>query len=685
MADTFIPNVVIPQNWVNTAGPLPGHFSAGVQVVNNSYVDKENSNLDALRRWDFMIQRDDVTFVTAAVIDTAGFAGDYLDWSAYNSLAVSATGLPFSPAGSPGKPHADVWLNGQTSFATGSVSGYVAGLYGRAQAVNQASAQHDIVMRSLIMAGADKINYTRDTANNLSLNFGAGQADFNNSLSLLQGGQQTIQSVTPITGTISGSLTTSLKGWSYGQIPGAGQSAIMFHTTSSITGITASLNWDVTSPSTATTLDTSSTEIFPGLNLEVRPVVFAAGRYTLGPSLGDATLLSNATHDNVQYVYSTSTLAAGNYAFVITGDPALSPNVGFSYNVTSNATANQWTLSSGGSWAVSSNWSSGIPNSPGAQANLLATPSGLTTPGSIQLNGNKIVGELTFNDTQSYSIDPGTGGTLTINDATDAGGVYPCINVVLGTHTITAPVSLANGVTVLTTASNGLTINGNVTGVGGLTLGGNGYLTLNGIDNYGDTTVNAGTLNVNSLISSLNVTVAAGATLNANGSLSTATLLSTSGNVNFGANTGTTVVARTLASVGINSGGVVTLIPSSANGNRTVLVTSALTIAGSAGAWTGKLDLNNNDLIVKGGVLSNVLSQVKSGFNANVGYWNGNGILSTSAATDTKFLTTLGAIPNNDGKGNPIYGATAPYGLFDGQSPAITDVLVNTPTTATPT
>jgi hypothetical protein len=39
-------------------------------------------------------------------------------------------------------------------------------------------------------------------------------------------------------------------------------------------------------------------------------------------------------------------------------------------------------------------------------------------------------------------------------------------------------------------------------------------------------------------------------------------------------------------------------------------------------------------------------------------------------------MMTLGVIENDDGHGNPIYGASAPYGLFDGQDPADGDVLV---------
>jgi hypothetical protein len=675
-ADSFIPGVVQPQSATSSTAPLPGHFSSGVQVVNNSYVDNENSNLETLRRWDFMIQRDNVTFVAAAAIDTGQLAGAYLDWSAYNSLAVSSDQTSFSPTGSPGKAHADVWYVGEASFATGTVSGFAAGLYGNAQAAGQAAAQNDVMIRSLLMTGADKVNYSRQTANNLSGDWGAGEADFSNSLAALQGGQESIQSLGN-TGAVTGVLATSPKGWGFGPVQAGGQSVVMFHSSGGITGITASMNWDVTSSSTATTLDTTDAGvIFPQLDLELRPLISSGGQYQLGASLGDATLQSDASNDNVQYLYSTSALPAGNYAFVITGDPSLTPNVGFSYIVNTNATTTQWAQSVGGSWNSSANWSNGIPNGPGAQANFLTTPTGLTIPGSIALNGNQTVGEITFNDTQSYAIVPGTGGALTIDDTGDAGGVYPSISAISGNQSISVPVSLAAGLNVNVNTGSILNINGNLTGVGGLIVGGQGTLNLSGIDNYGDTNVTGGTLAVYGVVLSNNVTVAASANLNVNGSLSPSAALTADGSVKFGANSGDTVVARTLGSLSIGSGGTVALA-ANANSNRTVLVTGALTIAGTSADWTGKLDLNDNDMIVQNGNLTNIVSQIKEGFNASGGYWNGaGGIVSTSAATATNFLTTLGAIQNDNGDGTPLYGSGAPYGLFDGQNPGEAAVLV---------
>jgi PEP-CTERM motif len=221
-----------------------------------------------------------------------------------------------------------------------------------------------------------------------------------------------------------------------------------------------------------------------------------------------------------------------------------------------------------------------------------------------------------------------------------------------------------------------LYMTGNMTGVGGLVMGGGGSLVLGGKDNYGDTNVTDGTLTVSNVILSNNVTVAAPGNLIVNGSLSTAVVLTANGSVNFGSNTGTTVVARTLGSVSIGNGGTVVLAANS-DSNRTVLITQGLTLASANGAWTGKLDLNDNDMIIQNGNLANIVSQLKEGFNAGAGYWNGSGgIVSSSAATATNYLTTLGVIQNDNGSGTPLYGTGDLYGPFDGQSPGDAAVLV---------
>ena len=105
---------------------------------------------------------------------------------------------------------------------------------------------------------------------------------------------------------------------------------------------------------------------------------------------------------------------------------------------------------------------------------------------------------------------------------------------------------------------------------------------------------------------------------------------------------------------------------------KVVLQTKSLTIAGSTNNWTGTLDLANNDLIAHAGNLGQLINQVKFGFHS--GNWQGSGgILSSTAASDSKHLTALGVIQNSD---DGTSSGQALYTAFDGVTVSNTDVLV---------
>jgi hypothetical protein len=134
---------------------------------------------------------------------------------------------------------------------------------------------------------------------------------------------------------------------------------------------------------------------------------------------------------------------------------------------------------------------------------------------------------------------------------------------------------------------------------------------------------------------------------------------------------GTTIQLDRLSSLNI-SGGSVILAPVSNHAGRSVLELGSLNVSG-----TGKLDLGNNDAIVKGGNLAALNGLVKIGYAG--GAWNGSGISSSSAASDSGHLTAVGVIQNSvDGTptGAALYGSGTSLGLFDGISPASADVLV---------
>ena len=118
-------------------------------------------------------------------------------------------------------------------------------------------------------------------------------------------------------------------------------------------------------------------------------------------------------------------------------------------------------------------------------------------------------------------------------------------------------------------------------------------------------------------------------------------------------------------------GALVAVAPFSGSTKNTLFVTG-LSLAGNTNAWTGKIDLANNDMVVRGGSVATLTSQVAGGY-AN-GTWQGTGgITSSAAAADSTHLTALGVIQNSN-TGSPT--GSAIYATFDGQAVSNVDVLV---------
>src|SRR5206468_1569449 len=134
-----------------------------------------------------------------------------------------------------------------------------------------------------------------------------------------------------------------------------------------------------------------------------------------------------------------------------------------------------------------------------------------------------------------------------------------------------------------------------------------------------------------------------------------------------------------LMTVTVGVGRNVTL---AAAGSR-VIDTSALVMAGATDAWTGKLDLNDNNMIVrpasgqKAAKYGEMFNQLHTGLNLDSGYWNGNGIISSTAAADTA-LHGLGIILNDSATvaSNVATGGSAIYSTFAGKSVDADSILV---------
>ncbi len=119
-----------------------------------------------------------------------------------------------------------------------------------------------------------------------------------------------------------------------------------------------------------------------------------------------------------------------------------------------------------------------------------------------------------------------------------------------------------------------------------------------------------------------------------------------------------------LSSLSIGSGSKVVFASPSA-GNALLQLSSVAT-------WAGQLDLQSNDMLIHGGAsaFNSIDALVASGFQQ--GSWTGQGITSSSAASNASHLTVLGTILNNQ-NGSAVFNSSH---LFDGVAPAATDVLV---------
>ncbi len=154
------------------------------------------------------------------------------------------------------------------------------------------------------------------------------------------------------------------------------------------------------------------------------------------------------------------------------------------------------------------------------------------------------------------------------------------------------------------------------------------------------------------------------------GNMTVADTLNVDGGIfTFPASPGPGITNEILGTLSIGSGALAAVAAPATHVGRAVLVLNSLSIAGASNNWLGQLNLSGNDLIVHNGNLATISNQLHSGYNAASGYWNGQGIISSTAAADPMKLTTLGVLLNSNSVGKW-------FTTFDGQAAGTTDVLI---------
>jgi hypothetical protein len=274
-----------------------------------------------------------------------------------------------------------------------------------------------------------------------------------------------------------------------------------------------------------------------------------------------------------------------------------------------------WAVNGAGDWNAPANWTTGAaPNGAGVEADLFSV---ITANHNVYSDTPITVGTINFNNSNTYVIDGA--GSLTLQGA---GTSNANVIVQAGTQEINLPTTIASN-TVFTVSSGAtLVIADPITISAGKSL----------------SQVGTGTVTYESTIT-----------------------VGTGGSISF---------ASPSHAAALNLQGTSSATVSAHAGTLQV---DSLSVAGTTNAWTSKLDVTDNDLIIHNGNLANTNNQIKQGLNFTSGSpWTGSGgITSSTAAADTKHVTGVGAIQNMNSVGGTIY---TTFGGASGLS--TTDVLV---------
>jgi hypothetical protein len=205
--------------------------------------------------------------------------------------------------------------------------------------------------------------------------------------------------------------------------------------------------------------------------------------------------------------------------------------------------ASNWNSTGGGTWASLSNWdNASIPEFRQASANFGSV---IQTASVVTLDAAWTVGTISFNSANSYTLTPGTLGSLTLDNGTSSPAA---ITDYAGSHFINAPLALNSNVVVTdSNAGDVLTLSGRISGPGGVTVAGGGMLRL--AAGSGTTTLSAVTINSGATLDITNNALAIDFASPATDPVSTIVSALSTG-YNGGRWTGTGIVSTTAAAAG---------------------------------------------------------------------------------------------------------------------------------------
>ena len=147
-------------------------------------------------------------------------------------------------------------------------------------------------------------------------------------------------------------------------------------------------------------------------------------------------------------------------------DPSNVPQVTID-NLTLTIAQATWSTNASGNWSDNTKWNPIAPDGGNARAIF---GSAITAPQTVTMDGEHFAGTLVFDNTNSYTI----GGTGTLNlraiNTAAASGTFSTIDVVSGSHSISAPVILWGNTTISVGTGGALAITGPLTTHAGTTI-----------------------------------------------------------------------------------------------------------------------------------------------------------------------------------------------------------------------
>ena len=366
-----------------------------------------------------------------------------------------------------------------------------------------------------------------------------------------------------------------------------------------------------------------------GSNLDL----FNAGTTTAFSTNGNYTLMNiNGGFSGSLSNFTVANPVAGKFYSLSSSAAAILLTIG-------DATTSEWNNSQGDSlWTTSADWSNGTPNAVGITAKF----GSLTGAGTINMNGDKTVSGLFFDNGGSYTISGA--GNLTLNN----GGAAASVTVNNGNHTIAVPIVAPKATSVSFANSSVLNITSAISGGNPLSVSGTGSLTLTGNNSFSTTALTGATINVGTPGGS-----------STTGTLGTGTLtMSASGTLNFN-RSNAYVFPGGITGSGANAGSVnqlgtgTTTVSGAISNITSVTISAGTLITGSTLSQSGGISLTGAGSLTAGGSISGSgpLTMSSTGtvnLNAANSYFSGNVTTAgTTINTGTINLNAAGALPTN--------------------------------------